>query len=266
MPQNRMDGLQTLLRLRSPQNMTGSTSQTRDIATGEDWMEPSELEQIEGALSTNDAMMHRTGGAYGWSPSREQVRDAGMSNLRKTLNIGGIEHGRKMQTVTAPQQIAGEFGMKRQQLSNEGDLAVEKERRAGQQDYYKYLQDSGIDPTRVSRGGVSVSTGAGSQNQVDPPTGSQTTALSKARTAYQGGTMNSVRRMLGMQPSGRQDYEAALNDVLVRSGSLQGLQQALPELQQAQGATLEERILNAGYDATGLSPYEMEWLKLQLGE
>lgn len=46
-------------------------------------------------------------GGSSYTPSREQIRDAGMSRLRRTLGLEEIEHGREMEQ----EQLKGEYGI-----------------------------------------------------------------------------------------------------------------------------------------------------------
>ena len=198
-------------------------------------------------------------------PRTANARSADIARLRQMLGLGRVKHEQEMERTAEAPRVAGEFRLHERELANRGALDVERERgattRGTQQDYYDYLGESGINPTRVSRGGVSVSTGAGQRPQ--SPTDAMEKRLMEARSGYRG-PMARLQRTVGLG-GGSEGYLNALTSVLTRMGTLNDLQGDLEALKSVSGNTLDERIQALGADPSGLHPYEREWLELQLG-
>ncbi len=257
---NPAESLRTLLRLQSPTNVPVNgdpymAKRRADILSGvEDYVpggDSADYRAAQDAGMTVDEQGVRHQASAG---SRDSYRASDIAKLKQVIGLKQAEDAASLQRVTAPQQIAGEFGVKRQELANQGNLEAEKVRAAGLRDQYSARADQAAQVQ------------AAKQAAVKPvsPTSAQTTALSKARDAY-GSMGNKVRGFLHMQPQGRAEYESALNDVLVRSGSFDWISQ-MAKSAQASGMTGSDAIAEAGSQGVDLNPYEQEYLKLTLGE
>lgn len=198
--------------------------------------------------------------------SRDAIREDAMGKVRNLLGLGAVKHQQGMERDAVAPRVAGEFNLRERLLANQGGMDIERERNraAAERDerYYGFLDDSDIDPTRISRGGVSVSTGRQTQN-TEPPTQGQTKALSDARSSH-GRMLNRFgRSFLGMD-GGRQGYENALNDVLVRSGEYDTISQ-VAKAAAGQGMGSAEALAELESEGIALSPYAKEYLQLVLG-
>lgn len=125
MPQtNPMEGLQTLLRLRTPQNVTASdpwmAKRTDEITSGlDDWLPDADSPEYK-----YDQM--EKGAHYGVSLPRADARSADMSRLRQVLGMKEQQHRQNLeqQTVKGEYDIAGQVAG--QQAAMERLLAAQE--------------------------------------------------------------------------------------------------------------------------------------------
>ena len=263
---NPLDSARLLRQLASPSNVRRNTSpflarRQDEIYSGLDEFVP---EQDEDGL-----------------PRSAGARSADIARLRQLLGLGRVKHEQEVERTAVAPRVAGEYGLRERRLTNEGALAerdlanrgaldVERERQSGARDInqqrlsiYETLAQGGITPSRVSSGGVSVTTGQGGQPRV--PTQGQTRALQQSREGYGTGLID--RMLPGMMGGGnrKQAYLSALSDVLVRTGSYEWIAEQA-ETARAEGLSATDAIAQASEQGVQLDPYEQEYLKLVLGE
>ena len=257
--------LAVLMRMRSPSNMTSTgdpylDKRRQQIIGGDDELAPSELDQhlAQTQLSSQ--------GAGGFS--RDMIRDSGINALKKKLGLMQLQS----EADTADEHVRGQYGVKQaeigareaasRQAANQEAIAARQE--ASQAAMMERLQQSLTqrDTAREDQ----------QQFKVENPTGASRTtvpaqlydAVNKARGGYESMANNPVSRFLF--GNGRTSaYETALTNVLDRKGTLSEVQEVLPVLQQAPGASVDEKIANSGVPGLqSLDPYERQYLQLKL--
>ena len=270
-----LTALQTLLRMPSRSNVGVLPPAALNAAAGYGDFEPSEQDLIEAqdAATTFGPPDDTTGRRSFVTPSRESLRDQTMSKVRQLLRMGDIEQERKLAgeaaeqgPATQRQQIASDATVRAAEIgANQRTTQAEAARQSAEERLNTLLGVIGQGNRGVSIPGVgsvgAVRTPAGAQGGT--PTDAMVKRLSEARGSY-GGVMGRLGRTIGLG-GGREEYHQALTDVLTRQGVIGDLQRDLEVLKSAPGATLEDRVQALGGNATSLSPYEREWLTLNLG-
>jgi hypothetical protein len=264
MPQG--NGLEVLQRLRSISNMTPTGNAYLDkrrgqIATGEDELAPSDLEQLQTQLALDKE---------GVSVSRDQVRDAGIQQLKQRLGLMGRQHQMDMEKETAPEIIRGEYGVRSAEAAARAAadrLKFSADATAGRQEDNQRAIMERLDKTQ---GGLNTRQEDNQQFKVEHPNAGATTmvpaqlydAVNKARAAMPG---NPLTKLLNGK-SANAALEGALANVLDRKGTIKFMPDVLSRLQGVQGGSIDERIQATGDPAMqNLDPYERQYLALKLG-
>lgn len=118
-----MASLQTLLKMKSPSNFSVEGAdpymlkRQAQIASGDDALAPSELEQMQTQAGLGNA---------GLGVSRDMVRDSGINSLKQKLGIMNATEEAKGRAAIAPEIVKGQFGLQERQLQNEGDLTKQE--------------------------------------------------------------------------------------------------------------------------------------------
>ena len=247
-----MSNLDILRRLVSPSNMTQSSpwmaKRRAEIYSGMDDMLP------DGDSPEYKAAQIRFGNE-GIPVSRDSMRTSDMSKLRQRLNLQRIEHEQELE-----------------QGAQKGQFEIDKARQEAEAyaDRLGLQEDSWMRRDAARQGALDqrtqfvqgqVSERAGNRQTTGAPTEGMEKRLAESRK----GPGPLARFIPGRQAASREAHERNLVSVLTRMGSLRGLQADLGTLQGTEGASLDERITNAGGDPSELHPYEREWLELQLG-
>ena len=194
------------------------------------------------------------GGSYSVLP-REELRDMVVEPLKQRLGLQRRAHEE-------------DLGLGAQK----GQFEIEKARQEAEAyaDRLGLQEDSWMRRDAARQGALDqrtqyvqgqVSERAGNRQTTGAPTEGMEKRLAESRKGP--GALNQF--IPGRIAANRDTHERNLVSVLTRMGTLKNLQQALPVLRATQGASLDDRINTAGFDATDLHPYEREWLELQLG-
>lgn len=192
--------------------------------------------------------------------SRDALRGNVLDSLRKQLGLQDIEHQQTMERVTAPQEIQGRYGVEAARVKGIADAETQNRYDQRQQALFgqqRKLQEDSQAATRGLKEDFPASGATTIPNQlyagVTKARGEMpTNALTKW---WKGGQANS-------------NLEGALTALLDRKGTLSDLNDPalLGMLQNAPGATIDERINNAGQSGLQqLDPYERQYLQLKLG-
>lgn len=251
-----MGALETLLGLQSETNLSGDDGYMKkrraNILSGVEDMTPD-------ADSAETRATQFLLGKKGLGVSRESIQNDQLAKVRQAIGMEQMKHASLMEQQRQKGQLEIEAADRSGQALADR-MMLQNYLMMGRQGQQADRVDARQDDQQEAAAALKAQTAS-----TGVPTGDMVTRLSKARQGYQGGGWNTIRRTFGMEPSGRQDYEAALTDVLTRQGTLGGLQAAIKEAAAA-GMKAGDAIAEAEAQGAQLSPYEVEYIKLALGE
>lgn len=266
-----MGALEALLKIKSPTNQTptgnGYFDKRRSSIMGSAGnLEPSELE-----LMDEQNRVAQPVGAYSAGISRDRIRDSKMQTLSRELGLDAIDHSHKMDLVTAPKIIEGEYGVQAADASGRALADRLNISQNGQNTRQDDAQDAALERLRLQIAAAGGRQEDQQQFKVDHPTGAAPSVnpslyanVSKAQNEY-GGMLNGLSRFVGGD-GGRGAYESALTAVLDKKGTLKHMPDVENLLRTAQGNTIDERIAATGVPGMQqLDPYERQYLALRLG-
>jgi hypothetical protein len=257
--------LAVLQKLRSVSNMnpTGDNyfdKRKQQIVGGEDALAPAPLEQLQTQLELGD---------QGIGVSRDQISDSGISLLRRKLGLQAIQHQQEMEKETQPEIIKGEYGVRAQEAGAKAladRLKFNSDATSARQEDNQAAIMARLDKTIGAQGARQEDAQQYKTDHTPAPAVNPAlySAVQKAQTGY-GGMLSKITRGLGGD-GGRQALTAALTAVLDKKGTLPHMGGVADVLKQAPGATIDERIVNAGIPGLQqLDPYERQYLALTLG-
>lgn len=247
---NNLDSLRTLLKLKSPTNVTDDPYMARrrnDIVSGVDDM----------VAEGDSALYRQKQDADKGRFSRESYRNDDLASIRNILGQKQIAHEQQMERTERPLHIKGKYDVEAARAAAEASMNSLVLRDEMMQNRAN-TKDDRIDARAAdTQAAITGRVGLGS------PTDQMEKRLAASRSGYKNSWL---RKIPGMGNTGRNDYESALVSALTKMGQMDTLQQDLADLKQQPGNTLDEKIANLGADASSLHPYEREWLELQLGQ
>lgn len=249
---NPLDSVKSLLRMSGSSNMTPTGDKYFDkrrqqIIGGDDELAPSQLEQ--------HLVQDELGGTY----SRDMIRDAGISTLKRKLGLIGAEAQAKIQ----PEIIRGEYGVR---AARESAVAAENRRQASANDSFERQersQNSMMERLEKTLGATSARQEDRQQHDIDNPnagrgvTQGTLTQLQKVREGMPG---NPLTRYFGGDAANER-LKGALANVLEQRGTLGPVSKAAAALKAGEQLNEEEQQW-----LQTLGPYEQEYLKLLSGK
>jgi hypothetical protein len=251
-----MGALETLLGMQSDTNLSGDDCYMKrrraSILSGEEDMAPD-------ADSAETRATQFLLGKKGLGVSRESIQNDELAKVRQAIGMEQMKH----QALMDRERQKGQFELAaadRQSEALANKMLLQNFLMMGREGTRADRQDLRQDDAQEAAAALKSQTAS-----TGVPTGDMVTRLSKSRQAYQGGPWNAIKSAFGMERSGKQDYESALTDVLTRQGTLGGLQAAIKEAA-AVGMSGSQAIAEAEAQGAQLSPYEVEYIKLALGE
>lgn len=128
-----MASLAALLRMKKadPMAATGDPyldQRKQDIATGDEEFAPSDLE-LQGAQNTEGVGKFTTpGGDYQSYTSRDALKQDAIGRVKDLLRMQAIKHQQDVESKILPEQVKGEYGVRREQARGQSDLTREQMR------------------------------------------------------------------------------------------------------------------------------------------
>lgn len=252
------NALATLLRLSGPSNVRALPGpRGLDIASGMDQFEPSENE-----LKTEQASNPLRSGPFTSYRSRDSIRDDAMSQVRKALGLGEIQHQQKVEQAERPVRLRGEYDLA------EADRNIEAEMigRQTQQDAIRERQQEQRD-FQAQQNELSRTHAATLQEdrQAQPTRAAAPrvtdSALKRLEESRGGGGLWGMLR-----PSSRNSgILSSLSSVLEQKGKLQQIASVVDDARR-QGETAQQVLASAQAEGITLDPHEVEFIRLSLGQ
>ena len=274
------NNLSVLQRLRSRTNFTTPrSSRERDIETGDDRFGPTQGELNATQQAENVGVQEASGGAFGHSRSREDIRQDAMHSMRRSLGLGAIEHEQQLAEKVVPAQIKGQFDVEAARVNAEAAGTRQQTQEDSILERLRLRDDATAGRQAATREGQFARQEDAQQFKVDNPTGAQGVVpqglyqqLQEAQEARSGPLM----RKFGFGGAAEESHENALMNLLDRQGNLQDTTTIARDLQKYPGS-LQERMSALAADPTlgldegdiaflqNLSPYQLQYLELKLG-
>lgn len=114
--------LSVLQRLQGLSNVGSLGKRGLDVASGLDDLGPTDGELED--QQNQDASQGEATTGYGFSDSKENLRDEAMQKLKRTLMMSDMESRAKQAEAAAPKRIEGEYGLEKARIDNAGQAAL----------------------------------------------------------------------------------------------------------------------------------------------